>query len=406
MEPRTELAALYTEAEELLLKKQQDENRDDIQPQRIHVHFEVKRNLISGSTDDEVAARIVSVRQYVSAIKSGQIGFTDGKVPAAADAPEQQISGVVPLPRDLTEKLKEMLNRPDSPLRTIWQMINDPNVDWSRDDQSWQKGYVMACFSELVYLRMSKYEVPGRDRYKVIPNSALKFLLEHNIQIDLDRLLPGAADIASATGDSGQIVFGVFVFPRFTIVAIRGTMQWLGDWLTDLDERRIQVGDYMYHYGFYSEANGALKDVAAAVPRDRPIYFTGHSLGGALASLLPRFWPDKQRLMTPYTFASPRIGNDKLAEVAKSYGYVRAGDPIPHLPPRSSGFCNSGWPLTVIPSGDVWLSGWEIGKRLFKAAAAHKMEQYRKLMGEECGATYCPADVYFNKLQQLLVDTQ
>jgi hypothetical protein len=159
----------------------------------------------------------------------------------------------------------------------------------------------------------------------------------------------------------------------------------------------------MYHHGFYSEANGALKDVATAVPEDRPIYFTGHSLGGALATLLPGIWPGKQRLMMPYTFASPRVGNDKVAAARNVHAYVRAGDPVPHLPPYLSGFRNSGWPVTVIPTGDVWLSGWEVGAHLFRAVSAHKMEQYRKLMAEECGAPYYAADVYFKRLQELLV---
>lgn len=408
MDPRGELAALYNEAEELLLKKQQEEHRDDIPPQRIHIHFQLKRNVIQTSTDGQIAVRLASVRQYVSAIKSGEIGFESPDGPAAnpgLDQPQQDTVTDAPLPRDLTNKLIQLLNQPDSPLRAIWQMINDHSLDWSKDDKNWNKGYVMACFSELVYLRMSKYEVPGRDRYKVIPSSALRFLLEHNIQIKIERLLRGAADIPSATAEAGRIVFGTFVFPQFTIIAIRGTMMWLQDWLTDLDDRRLRVGDFMYHSGFYSEANGALKDIAAAAPTDRPIYFTGHSLGGALASLLPHVWPGKQRLMTPYTFASPRIGNDKVAEVTPSYGYVRASDPVPHLPPRASGFHNSGWPLTVIPTGDVWLNGWEVGLHPKKAVAAHKMEQYRKLMGEESSAPYYPADVYFKKLQELLVDS-
>jgi triacylglycerol lipase len=72
---------------------------------------------------------------------------------------------------------------------------------------------------------------------------------------------------------------------------------------------------------------------------ERPIWLTGHSLGGALALLAA--WLLRRKFISVhqvYTFGGPMIGNDAVSEVFKRefpdkiFRYVNSPDPVPKLP--------------------------------------------------------------------------
>src|SRR5262249_60026129 len=75
---------------------------------------------------------------------------------------------------------------------------------------------------------------------------------------------------------------------------------------------------------------------------DRPIWITGHSLGGALALLAA--WRFKRKFVPihqVYTFGAPMVGNAETAEAIdrelpdRIFRYVNNQDPIPMLPTLS-----------------------------------------------------------------------
>jgi hypothetical protein len=331
--------------------------------------------------------------------------------PIYDQASEEPPSPALPrTPIDLAARARELLGSGKSPISGFWSLVNDSSVNWADDAQNWKKAYLFACLSELVYLRMSKYELRGKERYKVIPSSALRFLLENDIDLDLSQVMT-EADLRVAFTDSESLVLGIFDFNQFMAVAVRGTMtrlnMILGELTIDFDAKKYWIDQRAYHVGFYDDAKGALGDLVAAVgSQGKPVYFTGHSMGGAISGLLPSIWSKGTalRLMTPYTFASPRFGNEFVAATFRNYAYVRAADPIPHVPTRSMGYCSSGWPPTMLPTTDSWLSGWSVISGLTQASDAHKIEQYRKLVGEEAGLPYFAAQVYYDALKELLAD--
>jgi hypothetical protein len=157
--------------------------------------------------------------------------------------------------------------------------------------------------------------------------------------------------------------------------------------------------------GFLREAESAVDPLKGRITPDKPVYFTGHSLGGAVASILPSVFPDNYIRMTPYVFAAPRFANTALAVSKAPYAYVRAKDIVPHLPPKLFGFGNTGFPPKLIPPNDHWLSGLKAlvgcltnGNSI---TSVHSMENYRHLLGKQVEENFS-ATVYLDALKNQL----
>ncbi len=149
---------------------------------------------------------------------------------------------------------------------------------------------------------------------------------------------------------------------RHIVVAFRGSedptsLDGLKDWLLTnalnlliVPEGKLST-DFLaagvgakFHQGFVSavtEVWGALFPLVEAEVRakDRGLWVTGHSLGGALALLAA--WLFKRKFLpvdAVYTFGAPMVGNRQVAEAfgrefpGKVFRYVNAPDPVPLLP--------------------------------------------------------------------------
>ncbi|MFQ5575826.1 MAG: Mbeg1-like protein, partial [Anaerolineae bacterium] len=134
------------------------------------------------------------------------------------------------------------------------------------------------------------------------------------------------------------------------VIAFRGSEETgIADWITDLKFVQ-QVFPYQesknktvkVHYGFiqaYKSVRQAVLARARQAPHGR-IICTGHSLGGALATLaaLDVQYNLPQKEVVCYTFGSPKVGNDAFAEsynrrVPNTFRFVNAADAIPQTPP-------------------------------------------------------------------------
>ncbi len=100
------------------------------------------------------------------------------------------------------------------------------------------------------------------------------------------------------------------------------------------------------HTGFMRAYGGVDQRLQDAVRRaqggdpDKPILFTGHSLGGALAQIAATDLKEKGfNVASVYTFGQPRVGDRAfsahyraLGLSSKTYRHVNQGDPVPRLP--------------------------------------------------------------------------
>ncbi|XP_019449987.1 PREDICTED: uncharacterized protein LOC109352451 isoform X1 [Lupinus angustifolius] len=170
---------------------------------------------------------------------------------------------------------------------------------------------------------------------------------------------------------------------RRLVVAFRGTeqTQWkdlrtdLMIQLTGLNPERIG-GDIkqevQVHSGFLSAYDSVRTRIIAVIklsigyvdddfdPLQKwQVYVTGHSLGGALATLLALELSSSQIAkrgaisITMYNFGSPRVGNRRFAElynerVKDSWRVVNHRDIVPTIP-RLMGYCHVAQPLHLAP---------------------------------------------------------
>jgi hypothetical protein len=170
--------------------------------------------------------------------------------------------------------------------------------------------------------------------------SLANFKLTHKF-FDANTNTFGFAGLAPAAGEN------------IIVMGFRGATPSAGrNWITDLNAQRVSypgLAGATVHKGMYNaylsiarQVNLAAKSLLANC-QNCHVYVTGHSLGGAIATLaaadLYSLTPD----LSLYTFGSPRVGDlafatyfDKI--VPDTWRVVHNHDIVPHVPQRFLGF--------------------------------------------------------------------
>ena len=129
--------------------------------------------------------------------------------------------------------------------------------------------------------------------------------------------------------------------PGMAIVAFRGTVS-VGNFLTDAEAALVHNGLFpgLVHYGFCRAVDAVyptVRSLLSGFPRELRIWVTGHSLGGAMASLVAqRLAVDGYPVRAVYTYGSPRAGDRKFRDAYRlpNFRFVNDNDLVPHLPLR------------------------------------------------------------------------
>jgi len=170
----------------------------------------------------------------------------------------------------------------------------------------------------------------------------------------------------------------------FAIVAFRGSeltpreddrhnySNIVKDWLGNADIHADEFGDgARIHRGFYAGVTRLMEEgfyqFIAGLPA-RKVWFTGHSLGGALATAAAaRVLADGGRLDGLYTYGSPRVGDKVFADALKRmleergltyYRFVNGNDivttvPLRSLPPDPVNFKHAGTLMHIDRGGNI-----------------------------------------------------
>lgn len=140
------------------------------------------------------------------------------------------------------------------------------------------------------------------------------------------------------------------------VVAFRGSSN-IQNWIINLSTNMVaysKCSGCKVHNGFNTAWGLAKTTVLAqlqtlrAIHRNAPIYITGHSLGGAIATISATDLKEIfGNIHTVLTFGEPRVGNADFSTyfmgVAENYRVVHYGDIVPHIPPSSFGFVHQGF---------------------------------------------------------------
>jgi triacylglycerol lipase len=130
-------------------------------------------------------------------------------------------------------------------------------------------------------------------------------------------------------------------------VAFRGTEQESrADWVTNLDNRLMDKFTGQVHQGFWEAMETVWVTIWDFIQREKagiakPLWFTGHSQGGALAMLAAR--QSVEMGVIPqgvYTFGQPKVGDLLFASnyeamlPGKTYRVYNEGDSVVDNPPK------------------------------------------------------------------------
>lgn len=141
---------------------------------------------------------------------------------------------------------------------------------------------------------------------------------------------------------------------QMLILAFRGTEpDEVRDWVTDFDAAFTAGPGGMVHEGFLTALQPVWREIWQFLQdrrQGRPLWITGHSLGGALAVLATA----KLRLEKDepvhglYTFGQPRVGDREFARhfdndfCAQTFRYVNNNDIVPRVPFRAMNYSHVG----------------------------------------------------------------
>lgn len=139
----------------------------------------------------------------------------------------------------------------------------------------------------------------------------------------------------------------------FLIICFRGTSNGR-DALVDLNFFKTDAvgGRGRVHRGFQQSLEGVWERLLAAVDElgaDKKLFFTGHSLGGALGQLgAYRFALCGYTVAGVYVFGAPRVGNQEFKSayneqlLDQTYLHINDEDLVPQIPPQVLGFHDLG----------------------------------------------------------------
>ena len=231
---------------------------------------------------------------------------------------------------------------------------------------------------------------------------------------------PGFESVRGASRKSSQGI--VVEHKQYLTIAYRGTDEWK-DWLDNIDIGERKGPDGTYHEGFYEATEDIWEEMRDAVdgararqkargePK-RPVFITGHSLGGAMATVTAgKLVHEDFPFTAVYTFGQPRAVDAKTArdlnvEMKDRYWrFCNDLDIVTRIPSRLAGFRHVGSVVYIDHDGRIEpkLSRWQqflnrvegvveetrdhglvgLGRSVKEYVRDHDVKRYRRLI-ERC----------------------
>lgn len=281
--------------------------------------------------------------------------------------------------------------------------------------------YLSALVSELAYHHIPEFEIDHQKRAKLVPCDGYRQLRNKQEPMDVKQFLEEMDfEESFVVEDRGIIAVGILLETKL-FVGFRGTC-FLFDWMINFKSSMVAVVSPMgdshgfpflaagkYHRGFAEEAVRMKVRISDALKKgnfrnvDR-VFFSGHSLGGAVAAICQGFFGMWPRTTSTCMFGSPRYADSMAYSSAFSEPATqiqRPGDIVPFVPPKRFGYADHPWAFDTLGnpvkgkirasgmSHLIWCACLFSGKRF----APHDIESYRKELGRAANASYCEKEL-------------
>jgi hypothetical protein len=193
------------------------------------------------------------------------------------------------------------------------------------------------------------------------------------------------------------------------VVAFRGSK----DPVDFVQDAKFELAEYIWlhnkpvvevHAGFLEDFQAIggpvvdrVKSLFAGSGAGRPIYVTGHSLGGALAVLCAlELVREKIPVTGVYTFGQPRVGNRAFADLYdarladRTWRLVNANDLVPRLPGRLLGYRHCGQEILLAGGGGYLVNPpwWQTARSDFAGFCAAFRCRHEVLIGDHYLGAY------------------
>lgn len=263
--------------------------------------------------------------------------------------------------------------------KEVSDLLLAKSIPHYRQAYSDRTAWLMSCLSELAYVRFNPLftkdnvksfvvskveELAGSGKkqglLKLIDMLAYDHVEEHKELVrELDGLNMTLEEGGTFDENGTQAI--LVSTDTFIALAFRGTeAASIRDIKADLDAKGTNcVSGGRVHSGFNEAFNQVLMQIQQKLNEeqyaDKPLMITGHSLGGALATIAAKRLTHNGKIAACYTFGSPRVGDEEWVSTLKTpvYRVVNAADCVTMLPPGGEALGLFAWGLGWIPSVGV-----------------------------------------------------
>ena len=216
----------------------------------------------------------------------------------------------------------------------------DKKIPSYRQAYSDRTAWLMACLSELAYIKFNP--LFSRQQQKTAFLESISKLVGENKKSSLIKLIARVGYDPDEEKEKLQrelTILKIEILETFDsdgtqailvssdtsiALAFRGTeMTSIKDIKSDIKAQPMQceTGGKI-HTGFKEAFDKVALDIQNTLNKEtlkaKPLFITGHSLGGALATIAAKKLSHKGGIAACYTFGSPRVGNDKWVSGIKN----------------------------------------------------------------------------------------
>ena len=268
--------------------------------------------------------------------------------------------------------MSHILVTSDTELKVLNQLL-DKSLPSYRKAYSDRTAWLMACCSELAYIKYNPLlpKELQKDYFlksiETLAGSSKKAALaklidllaydhdkeKQNLIDELQLLRMALLETYDVNGTQAILI----AYGDYIVLAFRGTEPTS---IKDIrsDAKGVSVpceSGGKVHSGFKEAYELVSLDIQTRLTqddcKDKSLFITGHSLGGALATIAAKRLTHEAGIAACYTFGCPRVGDEEWISSLKTpvYRIVNAADSVTMLPPGNTTVTVLGWLVQFIP---------------------------------------------------------